>query len=154
MFIFVCIYKSRPMDWDTLRVDGKIVNIDAYTHLYTSIYICLYSQSHLRWHFRMLFQSSKVKARTSLFNEMWQKRVSSFELWAFDNVTPSGIGCICMYICLFVCIHIYMYTHTFTHTYYRYTTNTPGPKNWIGIACMLMGNLYIFKYTHMYIHLY
>jgi len=36
---------------------------------------------------------SKLKARTSLFTETWPKRRSSFELWAFENVTPSGIGC-------------------------------------------------------------
>jgi len=53
----------------------------------------MYSQSHLGWHFRMLFQNSKLKARTSLFTENGQKRRSSFELWAFENVTPSGIGC-------------------------------------------------------------
>ena len=52
-----------------------------------------YSQSHLGWHFRMLFQSSKLKARTSLFTETWQKRRSSFQLWAFENDTPIGIGC-------------------------------------------------------------
>ena len=51
-----------------------------------------YSQSHLGWHSRMLFQSSKLKARSSLFTKTWQKRRSSFELWAFENVTPSGIG--------------------------------------------------------------
>jgi len=45
-------------------------------------------------HFRMLFQSSKLKARTSLFTETWQKRRSSFELRAFENVTPSGISAI------------------------------------------------------------
>ena len=33
------------------------------------------------------------KARTSLFTEMWQKRRSSFELRAFENVNSSGIGC-------------------------------------------------------------
>jgi len=52
-----------------------------------------YSQSHLGWHFRMLFQSSKLKARISLFTETWQKRRSSFELSAFENDTPSGIEC-------------------------------------------------------------
>ena len=52
-----------------------------------------YSQSHLGWHFRMLFQSSQLKARTSLFTETWQKRRLSFELWAFENITRSGIGC-------------------------------------------------------------
>ena len=54
----------------------------------------MYSQSHLGWHFRMLFQSSRLKTRTSLFTEMWQKRRSSFELWAFENVTASEIGCV------------------------------------------------------------
>ena len=34
----------------------------------------------------MLFQSSKLKARTSVFTETWQKRRSSFELCAFENV--------------------------------------------------------------------
>jgi len=52
-----------------------------------------YSQSYLGWHFGMPLQSSKLKARTSLFTETWQKRPSSFELWAFENDTPSGIGC-------------------------------------------------------------
>jgi len=54
----------------------------------------MYSQSHLGWHFRMLIQSSKLKARMFLFTETWQKRRSSPELWTFENVTPSGIGCI------------------------------------------------------------
>ena len=40
-----------------------------------------------------MFESSKLKARTSLFTETWQKRRSSFELWAFEHVIPSGIGC-------------------------------------------------------------
>jgi len=53
----------------------------------------LYSQSHLGWQFWMLFQSSKLKAQMSLFTETWQKRRSSIELWAFENVNPSGIGC-------------------------------------------------------------
>jgi len=47
------------------------------------------------WHSRKLFQSSKLKARTSLYAEMWQKRCLSFELCetAFENVTSSGIDC-------------------------------------------------------------
>ena len=47
------------------------------SHCFTML---LYSQSHSGCHFRMLFQSSKLKARTSLFTETWQKRRSSFEL--------------------------------------------------------------------------
>jgi len=38
-------------------------------------------------------QSSKLERLFSL--KMWQKRPSSFELWAFENVTTSGIGCTC-----------------------------------------------------------
>jgi len=44
-----------------------------------------YSQSHVGWHFQKLFQSSKLKAQTSLFTESWQKRCSSFELWALKQ---------------------------------------------------------------------
>jgi len=71
-----------------------------------------YSRSHLGWHFRMLFQSSELKARTSLFTETWQKRRSSFELWAFGNVTASGIGCTyriqSMRVFIDVCLHAYV----------------------------------------------
>jgi len=63
-----------------------------------------YSQSHLEWHFRLLLQNSKLKAQssklkapTSPITDTWQKRRSSFELWAFENVTPRGIGCIGTY---------------------------------------------------------
>jgi len=48
----------------------------------TSLY---YSPSHLGWHFRKLFKSSKLKARMSLFTETRQKRRSSFELWALKQ---------------------------------------------------------------------
>jgi len=45
----------------------------------------------------MLFQSSKLRARTSVFTETLQKRRSSFHALcfetAFENVTPNGIGC-------------------------------------------------------------
>jgi len=37
--------------------------------------------------------SSKINTRTSIFTETWQKRCSSFELWTFENDTPSGIDC-------------------------------------------------------------
>jgi len=56
---------------------------------YVQVQSWWYSQSH----FRMLFQSLKLKARTSLVTEAWQKRCLSFELWAFENVTPRGIRC-------------------------------------------------------------
>ena len=40
-----------------------------------------YSQSHLGWH----FESSKLKARTSLLAHFGEKRRSSFELWALKH---------------------------------------------------------------------
>jgi len=40
----------------------------------------LYRQSHLGWHFRILFQSSKLTARTFL----WNVAKETFELWAFN----------------------------------------------------------------------
>ena len=40
-----------------------------------------------------IFESAKLKARTSLLPHFSEKRRWSFELWAFENVTPSGIGC-------------------------------------------------------------
>ena len=58
-----------------------------------------YRRSHLGWHFRMLFRSSKLKARASLLPRFSKKRRSIGELWAlsfdraFENVTPRGIGC-------------------------------------------------------------
>ena len=61
-----------------------------FVHLYTIYLYCVYSQSHLGWQFRMLFQSSKLKARLSLFTETWQKRRSSFEL---SKMSPQvGLG--------------------------------------------------------------
>jgi len=44
-----------------------------------------------------IFESSKLKARTSLLPQLSEKRRSSFLALsfetAFENVTPSGIGC-------------------------------------------------------------
>ena len=51
----------------------------------------MYSASHLGWHFRMLFQSSQLKARTSLLPRFSRKRRSSFELRAlkaFSKMWP------------------------------------------------------------------
>jgi len=72
-----------------IQWEGAYIHV-THTHTHTHVY----SRSHLGWKFRMLFQSSKLNARTSLFTETWQKRRLSFELWAFENVTTSGIGCI------------------------------------------------------------
>jgi len=47
----------------------------------------LYSQSHVGWYFRRQLQSSKLKARTSLFTETWHKRLSSFKLWVLKQLS-------------------------------------------------------------------
>jgi len=65
----------------------------------------MYSQSHLGWHFRMLFQSSKSKARTSLLLRFSEKSHSTFEIWAFENFTPRGIGCTCGAYMSHICVY-------------------------------------------------
>ena len=53
-----------------------------------------YSQSHLGWHFRKLkAQSSNVSFATFQWKETFELWALGFET-AFENVTPSGIGCI------------------------------------------------------------
>jgi len=53
---------------------------------FSFIFICC-SLSHLGWHFRMLFQSSKLEAqsRMSLLTRFSEKRHSSFEIWALKS---------------------------------------------------------------------
>ena len=83
------------------------------------IIMTVYSQSHLGWHFRMLFQSSKLKARTSLFSETWQKRETvralSFELskmapqmgLAVFNLELKGAAVCCSVLqCVAVCCSV------------------------------------------------
>jgi len=50
-----------------------------------------YTLFHLGWHFRMMSQSSQLKARTSFAPRFSEKRRSSFEL--FESVTKGAIGC-------------------------------------------------------------
>jgi len=111
-------------------------------HVYTKVTdtIHRYIKSHLGWHFRMLFQCSKLKARTSLFTETCQKRRSSFELWAFENVTLSGIGC--TYYVLWYLQRYIMDTYTYIHIYtYAYIH-----------MCMRI-HIYIHIYIYIYIHI-
>jgi len=94
--LYISISICIPVVFLSLCSLSLFFRLDLYISISTciSIDICMYSQSHLGWHFRIMFQSSKLKARTCLFTETWQKWRSSFELWAFENVTPSGIDCI------------------------------------------------------------
>ena len=67
-----------------------------------------YSQSHLVWNFWMLFQSSKLKARTSLLPHFSKKSLSSFELWTFKELSKMspqmGLAVQRLYNSLFVCL--------------------------------------------------
>jgi len=59
-----------------------------------SLSLSIYSQSHLGWHFRKLkAQSSNVSFAMFQWKDMFELWALSFET-AFENVTPSGIGCI------------------------------------------------------------
>jgi hypothetical protein len=72
-----------------------------------------YSPSHVGWYFWKLFQSSKLKAQSWNGSFHWIVAKEMFELWAlsfetaFENVTPSGIGCmdesqnVYLFVCLF-----------------------------------------------------
>ena len=92
-YIYIYIYTNTYID------------ICIYIHTYIrGIFFKKYSQSHVGWNFRKLFQSSKLKDRTSLLLRFREKRRSSFELWAlkefskmsphvgaFENVTTRAI---------------------------------------------------------------
>jgi len=113
---YVHVYSYRGHTMTCVRVwfthtHNDVCTCVIYTHTRT------YRRSHLGWHFRMLFQSSTLKAPTSLFTETWQERRSSFELWAFENVTPSGIGCT-PHACTHLCE---MYVHVWHVSYLRNT---------------------------------
>jgi len=45
--------------------------------------------------FEKLFQSSKFKARTSLFTQTWQKRRSSVELWVLEQHSKMSTQALC-----------------------------------------------------------
>jgi len=63
------------------------------------------SQSNLGWHFRKLkAQSSNVSFASSQWKETFELWALSFET-AFENVTPSGIGCTCIIHKTCVCKH-------------------------------------------------
>ena len=69
-----------------------------------------------------IFESSKLKARTSLLPRFNGKRRSSFELWvfetAFENVTPGGIGC--TIIIYFDSVMSLLRFNVFSHACYCY----------------------------------
>ena len=95
-YIYTTHYCLSPLQSMYIAYIYTYIHICIHTHistlpyhcfnLYTSIHIYTYIQPiQLGWHVRKLLQSSKLKARTSLFTETWQKRRSSFELWALKQ---------------------------------------------------------------------
>jgi len=57
------------------------------------------------WHFRMLFQSSKLRARTSLLPRFSEKRRSSFRLWCLKELSKLSrqVGLVVLlYIVLYI----------------------------------------------------
>jgi len=124
MFIYTYIYTCVCISWMyhrwtciTHTYMYTLTHTHTYTHTYKHAKTCSYIQPiPLGVTFSNAVSSSKLKARTSLFTEKWQKRRSSFELWAFENVTPSGIGCTYIYAC--VCISwMFQRCTCITHTY-------------------------------------
>ena len=99
-----CDFDSRPL---------FLVSLSTLTH--THIYILLLQpiplgltfsndvsklkaqNSNISFHWNVEKDMFELKNQTSLWTETWKKRRSSFELWAFENDTPSGIGCIIVY---------------------------------------------------------
>ena len=87
---------------------------------------CLKAQSSkLERLFCHVSQSSKLKARTSLLPRFtWQKRRSSFELWAFENVTPSAIGCTYHNSTKLACSHpLILMNEIFVNWYFKLNEN-------------------------------
>jgi len=97
----------------------------------TSSCLCLmmYSQSHLDWHFRMRFQSSKLKAQSSNVSFHWNIAKETFELWALSfrkchpkwdwlyvcvSIRPHHV-CPMMYVCVSilscVCVYVYVWAY-------------------------------------------
>ena len=96
----------------------------ALSSIYTNARTCImYSRSHLGWHFRMLFQSSKLERLFCHVSVKRDFRDLSFELWkGFRKCHPTWdwlylytqtyLRARKRYICTCIYIHIYMQTHT------------------------------------------
>ena len=87
--------KSSMQRWHLFSSEllQKRSEISALIQWHTLYLARRYSQSHLGWHFRKLkAQSYHVSFATFQWKETFELWASSFET-AFENVTPSGIGC-------------------------------------------------------------
>jgi len=99
--------------------------------LNTHVYIQQYIHGHIctanpTW--GDIFESSKLKARTSLLPHFTEKRLSSFELWALkqhSKMSPQvglAVYTSCIYICTctHLCMHIRPWTHMYIYHVYMY----------------------------------
>ena len=118
MYIYICIYIHTQ------------IHVHMYIHVYVYMYTCICTCIHTAnptW--GDIFESSKFKARKSLLPHFSEKRLSSFELWAlsfetaFENVTPSGIGCTrSRYMCHMLYVSQFVYvilSHDMCRTRYE-----------------------------------
>ena len=151
------------VSWET-RYTHSHIHIPTHTHtcMYTPWYTIhgmldthtrIYSQSHLGWHFRILFQRSKLKARTSLFTETWQKtlRALSFEL---SKMSPQ-VGLAVprhptqgKYISLRTNAHT-LHTHNHTHIYRHIYLSA----RFTGYTTHTLALAYTHTYTRTYMHI-
>jgi len=84
VYVYIRVYNSQLNELSTCH-ELIVSYIEACSHYY--------SQSHLGWHFRKLkAQSSNVSFATFQWKETFELWALSFQT-AFENVTPSGIGC-------------------------------------------------------------
>ena len=87
--IYMITYPLTPEHLNTIHAHSVVCV------WYYDVWVFVYCTADPTWGdiFECCFKSLKLKAQKSLFTETWQKRRSSFEPWAFENVTASGIGC-------------------------------------------------------------
>jgi len=85
-------------------------------HMYTCTCIHMHIYTHAQPIPRGVKSSkalSKLKARTSLLTETWQKRRSSFELWySIQKCHPTWDWLyiyLCVHMYIYLCVHMYIY---------------------------------------------
>jgi len=116
---------------------------------------CRYSQSHLGWHFRMLFQSSKLKAWTSLLLRFSEKSHSSFELWTLKKLSKMSphMG-LAVYRALWSVYRAHLSVHGALFSIYRALFENVTPR---GIGCTYIHtrecqNVWVCDMTHYTSH--